>query len=192
MVPLISLEVAQLAVQGLVAIAVVLTLYIYYKQLRTMDRQLRAMEREVAARMRPWVGMFGFEFVPALAPDNSDVVRVLLRNSGALPAQRAMLTLVLRPKEPVSDARDEPVNWEETGVKAFVPGEEGNYGIRLSQYPQFTIWRQSRRDVVVEGLMKYSMDDRQFQSRFLAELRFSEETDADGRVRTRWRNQEIT
>jgi hypothetical protein len=183
---------AQLVVQSVGVVAVILTLYVYYRQLRTMDEQRRAVEREMAARMRPWVGLFGFGFEPAAPPrQGSDVLRLLLRNCGALPAQRAQLSLVLHPAEPGSDEADRPLHWQEVGVKALVPGEDGNYGIDLSKYPQFAQWREARRDVLVEGRMTYSLDQAGFQTQFEAALRFSEEPDSEGHVRTRWRNQEV-
>lgn len=184
-------EAATLAVQAVASIAVVLTLIVVYRQMRTMDRQLRAMEGEMAARMRPWVGMFDFDFVPATTPATADVLKVLLRNSGTLPAQNARLTLRLFPTQSGNEPDDKPVEWMETGVKALVPGEEGNYGIQLTPYPQFSIWRHSGRDVMVEGTMNYALDDRHFQSKFVAALRFSEDPDSEGRVRTRWRNVEV-
>src|ERR1043166_360805 len=101
-------EIAQLAIQGVGVVAVILTLYVYYRQLRTMDRQQRAVEREMAARMRPWVGLFGFAFEPAARAEQRDVPRLLLRNCGALPAQRTRLTLVLRPFKPEGDEAEGP------------------------------------------------------------------------------------
>ncbi len=62
------LGVAQLIIQGIGVVAVTLTLYVYYRQLRTMNNQRQAMEREMAARMRPWIGLFDFGFEPALPP----------------------------------------------------------------------------------------------------------------------------
>lgn len=184
-------ETFQLVVQDIGVVAVILTLYVYYRQMRTMERQLRAVEREMAARMRPWVGLFGFRFDPAVPPDQQDVLRLLLRNCGTLPAQRAQLTLALHPLILGGDEVDSPIHWEEVGVKALVPGEEGNYGIELSRYPQFAQWRESRRDVMAEGSMVYALDQASFRTEFEAVLLFSEDTDANGRVKTRWRNQEV-
>lgn len=184
-------ETATLLVQGLAAVAVVLTLVVYFRQMRTMERQVQAMEREMAARMRPWVGMFDFGFVAAALPETADVLRVLLRNSGVLPAQNARLTLRFSPTSSDSGTGDASVEWTETGVKALVPGEEGNYAISLAPYPQISLWRDSGKDVIVEGFMSYALEDRSFRSKFLACLRFSEELDASGNVRTRWRNLEV-
>jgi hypothetical protein len=188
-------ETATLLVQGLAAVAVVLTLVVYFRQMRTMERQVQAMEREMAARMRPWIGMFDFGFAAAALPETADVLRVLLRNSGALPAQNARLTLrfypISSPSDSDSGTGDASVEWAETGVKALVPGEEGNYAISLAPYPQISLWRDAGKDVVVEGVMSYALEDRSFRSKFLACLRFSEELDASGNVRTRWRNLEV-
>lgn len=185
-------EIAQLVVQGLGVVALILTLYVYYRQLRTMDQQRRAIEREMAARLRPWVGLFDFGFEPAAPPrQRNDVLRLFLRNCGALPAQEAQLSLVLHPAKPGNDEVDRPIHWQEAGVKALVPGEDGNYGIDLSKYPQFAQWRETRQDVVVEGSMTYSLDQASFHTEFEAALRFSEDPDAEGRVKTRWRNQEV-
>lgn len=184
-------EKVTLAVQGVAALAVVLTLIVYYRQMLAMDRQVRAMEREMAARMRPWIGMFDFGFEPAVPPETSDVLRVLLRNSGALPAQSARLKIRFYPIPCSDDPLDQPLEWVEGGVKALVPGEEGNYTIRLAPYPQLATWQHAGRDVEFEGVMSYALDDRSFQSKFLAALRFSEDLDSEGKVRMRWRNLEL-
>ena len=187
-----AFEVAQIIVQGVGVIAVLVTLYFYYRQLHTMDRQQIAIEREMAARMRPWVGLFDFEFELASATQGgSDSLRVLLRNCGALPAQGSQLQLMIHPVKPGEAAADKPIHWREAGAKALVPGEDGKYRIELSQHPQFAQWRLSRRDVVIEGMMNYSLDQTSFRTAFEAVLRFSEEPDAVGRVKTRWRNQEV-
>ena len=156
-----------------------------------MDQQRRAVDREMAARMRPWVGLFDFGFEPAAPQQGNDVLRLLLRNCGALPAQRAQLNLVLHPAKPDDNEAGRPIQWQEVGVKALVPGEDGNYGIDLSKYPQFAQWREARCDVVIEGTMTYSLDQTNFRTGFEAALRFSEEPNAEGRVKTRWRNEEV-
>jgi hypothetical protein len=129
-----------------------------------MERQVLAMEREMAAGMRPWVGMFVFEFVPAVPPESADVVLALLRNSGALPAQDARLTMRFYPVTSDRGAEGESAEWKESGVKALVPGEEGNYAVSLAPYPQISVWRDSGKDVAVEGSMSYALEDRNFQS----------------------------
>jgi hypothetical protein len=191
-IDLSAFEFAQLIVQGVGVTAVLVTLYFYYRQLHTMDRQQLAIEREMAARMRPWVGLFGFEFESTIAADGPvDVLRVLLRNCGALPAQGAQLQLVIRPAKSAAGEVDRPIHWQEQSKKALVPGEDGKYRIELSQHPQFGQWRAARRDVVIEGAMSYELDQTQFRTAFEAVLRFSESPDAAGAVKTRWRNQEV-
>lgn len=184
-------EFAQLAIQGTGVIAVVLTLYVYYRQMRTMDAQRQASEREMALRMRPWVGLFGLEHRTVPTPGQpSDVVILTLRNFGTLPAQRARLDLEF---VPIGDSRSEPsdaIRREETGVKALVPGEEGNYTVDCSDYPQFARWRASRTDIRILGTMHYALDTTSFRSHFEGKLRFSE-LPIDGKVAIGWRNSEI-
>jgi hypothetical protein len=188
-----NFESAQLGIQAVGVVAVTLTLFVYYRQMRTMDQQRRATEREMAARMRPWVGLFGVSFEPGtLAPAQSgERLGLLLRNCGALPAQNAHLKLMLRPVEHREDPDDASVTWEESGVKALVPGEDGNYSIELSRYMRFGKWREARRDVEIEGVMNYMLDERKFHTQFVATLRFSEELELAGNVKMRWRNREV-
>lgn len=117
-------EIAQLILQSTGMTAVILTLYVYYRQLRTMDQQRRTLEREMAARMRPWVGMFGFglDAATSLERSRADTLTLLLRNCGSLPAQGVTVSLVLQTVQ-----RENSIHWKETGVKALMPGEDGNY-----------------------------------------------------------------
>ena len=183
-----ALEVIQLSVQVIGMTAVILTLYVYYRQLRTMEAQHRTLEREVASRMRPWIGLYDFGInSPALpSAGGNETLRVLLRNSGPLPAQKARLSLIVRP-EPAGET-DAPNHWEETRIKALVPGEEGNYTFPISRFPQFGTWREQKRDIVISGNMVYSLDERSFRTEFEAALRYSEPFDDLGHVKTRWRN----
>jgi hypothetical protein len=184
-------EFAQLTIQGVGVVAVILTLYVYYRQLRTMNAQRQALEREMAARLRPWVGLFGFGFEAAAHPKHQSTLRLLLRNCGALPAQRAQLSLSLQCVKSEGDGSDSPIHWQEVSVKALVPGEDGNYGIDVSKYPQFSRWREARYDVLIQGSMTYSLEQASFRTKFEAALRFSEDPDPEGRVKTRWRNVEV-
>src|SRR5688572_4139916 len=84
---------SQLGIQIVGMLALVLTLAVYFGQLRTMQSQQRITESEMAARMRPWVGMFGFHlYVPTMAStDDVESLKLVLRNSDQLPAQKARL-----------------------------------------------------------------------------------------------------
>ncbi len=115
----------------------------------------------------------------------------MLRNCGTLPAQKARLSLVLHPLKKEDHEENEPICWEEIGVKALVPGEEGNYHIDLSRYPRFTTWREAHRDIVIDGRMVYMLDQTTYKTEFEATLRFGEELEHDGCVKTRWRNCEV-
>lgn len=46
---------------------------------------------------------------------------------------------------------DNTAEWEEEGEKSILPGEDGNYTIEISKYPQFESWRNERRDVKIDG-----------------------------------------
>ena len=86
---------------------------------------------------------------------------------------------------------DEPCHWEEKDTKALVPGEEGNYTIRISEFPSFCAWRDARCDIVVNGRMVYAIGDDTFHTEFEATLRYSEALDQTGNVKTRWRNRVV-
>lgn len=160
--------------------------------LRETKAQREALEREMAVRMRPWVGLFGFGFEPRKCASNAkDELRILLRNFGSLPAQRANLSLLIHPVKIAENEPDNTIRRHEAGIKTLVPQEEGNYRIDLSQYPQFTVWRESRRDVRVEGTFRYGLDSHDFLTTFEATIWFSESPkENDANVRTNWRNKE--
>jgi hypothetical protein len=75
-----------------------------------------------------------------------------------------------------------------------MPGEDGNYGIDASRYPQLLKWRQDRRDVLVKGTFDYRVGPRAFVSHFVATLWFSDSsgTAAATPVRVNWRNTDAT
>jgi hypothetical protein len=191
---LATFEVSQLVIQGAGVVGVILTLAVYYRQLRTMERQHRALEREIGARLRPWMGMFGLAYEEPKLPlsDADEILRIVFRNFGALPAQRVNLNLNMTPAAAQETVEDAPITWQEVGVKALVPGEEGNYRIILKDYPRFAAWKEARRDVLLSGKMSYSLAERSFATEFEGVLRFSEPADLGGRVRNRWRNREVT
>jgi hypothetical protein len=56
---------------------------------------------------------------------------------------------------------------------------------------RFGKWREARRDVEIEGVMNYMLDERKFHTQFVATLRFSEELELAGNVKMRWRNREV-
>jgi hypothetical protein len=176
-------EIAGLSLQVLTLLAVTATLWVYYQQLRTMTHQLQGSQSEMASRMRPWVGQFGFGYDDG--PEQ--LLYVLLRNVGPLPAQRAHLEIVLL----AGDEASQPINWREERLKALVPGEDGNYAIPLARYPQFSLWRDEQREIVVCGTISYSLDARTFFTKFECALRFGEARDETGSVKTRWRNVEV-
>jgi len=183
-----TFEIAQLVIQIVGLTAIVLTLLVYYRQLLTMQAQRKALEQEIAARMRPWIGLFDFGMYAPDVPSTDQALKILLRNSGQLPAQNARLSLVVGPADARNGESDESSRWEEASTKALVPGEEGNYRIRTSAFPRFDHWRIDRRDVVVTGCMVYSLDNALFRTEFEGTLRYSEGLDESGNVKTRWRN----
>ena len=180
----------QIAIQVLTLAVIWLTWRVYQRQLETMNRHREASELEISARLRPWVGLLDFGYEPGSPPENSAGTLLLqLNNVGALPAQRARLVLLIQPENLAHG--DEPIRWEEPQLKALMPGEDGNYRIDLSPYAQFAAWRRSARDVRVRGTMNYFLNAAGFQTVFEGFFRFSEGTDALGRVKTKWRNQEV-
>ena len=166
-------------------LAVFISTLLAWRSLHETRAQRQATERELAVRMRPWVGLFGFSF--SSSPPKGDTLRLLLRNFGPLPAQRANLSLVIRPLKPIDKEPDNPIMREEQGVKALLPTEEGNYVIDLSPYPQFVAWRTARRDVRVEGVFKYGLDQFEFKTEMEATIWFSESSEEE-EVGFNWRN----
>jgi hypothetical protein len=72
---------------------------------------------------------------------------------------------------------------------ALLPDEEGNYFIELVSYPQFAIWKEKRRDVRIEGIFTYSLDQFQFKTEFEATIWFSEADELpDSNTKINWRN----
>jgi hypothetical protein len=172
-------------------LAVFISTLLAWRSLHETRAQRQATEREFAVRMRPWVGLFGFGYNPS--ESRGGMLHLLLRNFGPLPAQRANLSLVLRPLKPIDKEPDNPIRREEQGTKALLPEEEGNYVIDLSPYPQFAEWRTARRDVRVEGIFKYSLDQFEFKTEMEGMIWFSESPQENGQeVKINWRNKEAS
>lgn len=139
--------------------------------------------------------MFEFGFRPAdqaIAGDD-DAVVFLLKNAGALPAQGVDLRLTILPARWNDNERENPILWSEGGAKTIFPGEDGNYTVRLSDYPQFARWRAARRDVRVEGNVTYLLGGTSHHTTFEATFLFSLGAHRDdSAVKVRWRNCEAT
>lgn len=85
------------------------------------------------------------------------------------------------------------ITWEESGTKAILPGEDGNYQVPIGGYPEFVAWRSERRDIFVKGTLSYSLDESRFSSIFEAHIQFSTvQPEADAALRIRWRNKGVT
>lgn len=167
--------------------AVFISTLLAWRALKETKAQRNTMEREIAVRMRPWVGLFGFAFQPSDSAEEE--LTLCLRNFGALPAQRAGLSLTIRPVKAIDNEPDNPIKRHEQGAKVLLPGEEGNYRVPLSQYPQFEAWRRMRRDVRIEGTFTYAVDRLEFGTELEATIWFSEcALECDATVRINWRN----
>jgi hypothetical protein len=172
-------------------IAVFISTLLTWRALHETKSQRQSMEREIAVRMRPWVGLFGFDY--KLDQSRGGTLYLLLRNFGPLPAQRANLSLVLKPLKPNDKEPDNSIKREEHGLKALLPEEEGNYVIDLTPYPQFAEWRSAGRDIRVDGLFKYSVDQFEFKTEMEGTIWFSEYVPEHGKaVRVSWRNKEAS
>jgi hypothetical protein len=150
--------------------------------------------------MRPWVGLYDFEFVRDEA--GKPRLFVLLRNVGPLPAQNVHLMVEVQPQ--ARESVDEiivSVRSEKFEDKSLMPLEDGNFGIRLDQYPQFETWVSARRDLTVEGTFTYGLGRRSFELKFETELwfsrpkppqtwkdRLSRQKPTRNLVKTNWRN----
>jgi hypothetical protein len=179
------------ATVGAVATAVAaVAIFFAWRSLRESKAQRQALEAEIAARMRPWVGLFDFWFEGAEGGEPK--LRFLLRNFGPLPAQQARLKLVVEPKEVHGDERPNPIVWQEPVDKALMPGEDGNYTINMARYPQMKEWIDAARDVVVNGTFQYALAEKRLESQFQATLLFSRNQSPEGAVPTGWRNESAT
>jgi hypothetical protein len=182
-----TLEAIGTVVSAVGVFAVFISTLLAWRALKETKAQRHAIEREIAVRMRPWVGLFGFAFHPSDSVE--DKLTLCLRNFGALPAQRAALSLTMRPVKAIDNEPDNPVKRQEQGAKVLLPGEEGNYAVPLSQYPQFGAWRRARRDVRIEGTFTYAVDQLEFGTELEATIWFSESAfESDKTVRINWRN----
>lgn len=170
------------------------TLYTYWS-LRELRAQREAQERELTFRLRPWLGVFEFGFRsanPSIAGDE-DAIIFLMKNAGALPAQRVDLRLAIFPARWNENERENPIHWSEGGAKTVFPGEDGNYTVRLSDYPQFARWRSACRDVKVEGDVAYRLGGTSYRTTSEGAFLFSLSTEGDdSAVKVPWRNCDAT
>jgi hypothetical protein len=172
-------------VEAIATALTVVAIIFAWLSLRESKEQRKALETEINTRMRPWVGLFDFRLREA--EDGPAKLIVLLRNFGPLPAQRARLGMVMEPRESQHDEQPNQITYQEATYKALMPTEEGRYTIDLSPYPQLAEWRGAARDVVVNGMFEYALDEKPLQSQFQATLWFSENHSGDA-VRINWRN----
>ena len=166
------------------------TLFTWWS-LRETQIQRKAIERELAARMRPWMGLFDFEFESSSRDqlDSVDAIKFLLKNFGVLPAQNVVVSLRLYPFKRGDGEPDNSIRWEDnSGAKAILPGEDGNYRLPLTKYPQFAAWRDARRDIQIDGLLSYELDHAKFSTEFKAGLLFGSGRKMNEDVKLSWRN----
>jgi hypothetical protein len=175
--------------------AVFISTILAWHSFRETRAQRRAMENEMAARMRPWVGLFDCKFninSENEADFDIDELHLLLRNFGTLPAQNAFLRTTIIPLKVGEYESKNPINAEEKGAKVLLPLEEGNYKINLSNYPQFATWKKERRDLRVDGDFSYCLSKLEFHCRFECVLRFGVPNTEYKHFKVTWRNQEVS
>ena len=157
-------------------------------------RALSATRAEINDRMRPWMGLYGFDF---FRDENGTLtLTALMKNCGPLPALDAHLAIEIKPL--VLEEVNEVVNavildWPEQ--KTLVPGEDGNYGDSLpsATHPEVERWIAAKRDLVASGTFTYALGKRQFESKFVAELWFRSKPQPENRlVKINWRNTSAT
>jgi hypothetical protein len=173
-------------------IAVGLSTWAALGSLSETKAQRRAIENEMAARMRPWVGLFNCDFNLNFDGLEPDELNLLLRNFGTLPAQKASLTITLAPLKENDGEPSNPIKKEESGSKVLLPQEEGNYRITLSDYPQFAPWKNDKRDLKVTGEFSYCLGNANFNSRFLCTLKFGMPGPENKPFKLNWRNLEVS
>ncbi|MFI7543834.1 hypothetical protein [Actinoplanes sp. NPDC049599] len=170
------------SVEAVATASAVFAVIFAWLSLRESKEQRRAVEDEIGSRMRPWIGLFAFEF--SESEDRKRILRIQLRNFGALPAQKARLSLVICPKVPLQEEVFDAITRQEPEYKVLMPGEEGNYPIDFSSSPELSEWIGAARDVLVKGSFEYALGDRDFKSEFEATIWFSRAPTVD----TNWRN----
>lgn len=159
---------------------------------RAAKKQTDTVEGEIASRMRPWVGLFGFEFTHG-AGGAKPRLDILLKNFGPLPAHRAHLTIVIEPQDALNHEKDNPVVHKEPYEdKALMPEEDGNYGFPVERYPLLAQWVSAERDLLIDGCFTYAHAGREFKSLFQAKIWLRQERSPDGQVKTNWRNVTVT
>lgn len=180
-------------------IAVFISTILAWNSLRETKAQRQAIENEMAARMRPWVGLFNCKFNLNLEIENNiktenviDELHLLLRNFGTLPVQKAYLKVIILPLKINEYEPSNPIKTEEEGSKVLLPLEEGNYKINLTNYPQFSTWKNERRDLRVEGTFSYSLSNLNFISQFECILRFGVPNTENKHFKLNWRNQIVS
>ncbi|MGW0328981.1 hypothetical protein [Nocardia sp. NPDC003183] len=171
------------------AIAAITVAWISFRETR---RQGRVLQAEIRDRMRPWVGLFAFEFVRD--HDGNPGLRLQIRNFGPLPARQARLSLIIEPRQVDSGEQPNPINYRESTQKILVPEEDGNYRISLTQFSQLDRWISDQRDLVARGIFEYALDERSLESQFEANLFFSKPPPpTPGQlVEMNWRNTSAT
>ncbi|MCU1642563.1 MAG: hypothetical protein JWN03_2838 [Nocardia sp.] len=174
------------------AIFAIVAIVVAWHSLRESRRQGGALQAEVRDRMRPWVGLFGFEFVRDHAGKAGLCLQ--LRNFGPLPARQARLCLIVEPHEGNPGEQPNPINYRESTYKVLIPEEDGNYRISLAQFSQLEGWIADKRDLVIKGTFEYALDERAFESQFEAKLWFSKPTPPTPGplVEMNWRNTSAT
>jgi hypothetical protein len=151
---------------------------------RVSKKQTVALVREIDSRMRPWVGLFDFDFTDDMGDQR---LRILLRNFGPLPAQKADLDVVVCPHQLIAGEQPNPARICKDEEKTLMPTEEGNYAVRLSPYPQVATWISDNRDILIRGTFSYALGSKRFESKFVVELWFSRAR-RGGSVQRSWRN----
>lgn len=171
----------------------IIAVFIAWRSLKESKAQRLAIEDEMAARMRPWVGLFGCKFDLNFEDESRlDELKLLLRNFGALPAQNAFLTIKIVPLKVYDYEPNNPIISEEKGSKVLLPGEKGYYKYNLSNYPQFLTWKKERRDLRVEGTFQYKLSKSEFRSVFECVLRYGVANSENEHFKLNWRNVEVT
>jgi hypothetical protein len=170
----------------------IIAIFIAWQSLKESKAQRLAIQDEMAARRRPWVGLFGCDFIlPVEGGSGLDELHLLLRNFGTLPAQNAFLTIMIIPLRIDNYEPSDRIVSEEKGGKVLLPDEEGNYKINLSNYPQFLTWKEERRDLRVEGNFLYKLSNREFSSVFECVLRYGIVNSKNKQFKINWRNIEV-
>lgn len=146
----------QAIVGGVVGFLTLLTLIVIYFNMRNA-------KDEAEKRTRPWLSVIGFVYETDGSVDH-DLVKVLYRNVGVLPAEDVRLSVSL-------DTGGDRISWPDEEIVTIFPQEPGD---RRVGGQELDIWRKHGLVVSMRGEFSYSSGRRKYFTQFEATIREGE------------------